>query len=183
MPKKSRNFHYWQKSKHYFHQFGSENFENSYSDKLMDEDEINSLVQACNILEYNFCGVFAADKFPLKLSQNRFNMVNVSSCDSIGTHWTLLCRKNYIFADPLRQNLTSYKCLYNTLASAALDIQNGYQLLINQPIQTQNSILYCLFCTFVAHYIDNKTKMVKLSDVDVIRFAHHMMQILYKNSA
>ena len=143
----------------------------------MDEDEINSLIHACKLLKYKFCGVFAADNFPLKLSQNRFIIVNVSSSDSIGTHWTLLCRKNgnYIFADPLGQKLTSYKCLYNRLASAALDIQHVYELLRNQPIQTQNSILCGLFCIYVAHYIYNNTEIVKMSDVDLIRFALHMM--------
>ena len=143
----------------------------------MDEDEINSLIQACELLKYKFCGVFAADNFLLKLSQNRFIIVNVSSSDSIGTHWTLLCRKNgnYIFADPLGQKLTSYKCLYNKLASAALDIQNVYELLRNQPIQTQNSILCGLFCIYVAHYIYNNKEIVKMSDVDLIRFALHMM--------
>ena len=143
----------------------------------MDEDEINSLIQACKLLKYKFCGVFAADNFPLKLSQNRFIIVNVPSSDSIGTHWTLLCRKNgnYIFADRLGQKLTSYKCLYNRLASAALDIQNVYELLRNQPIQTQNSILCGLFCIYVAHYIYNNKEIVKMSDDDLIRFALHMM--------
>ena len=124
----------------------------------MDEDEINNLVQACTLLwcsKYKFCGVFAADIFSLELSQNTFIIVKVSSSDSIGTHWTLLCRKNrsYIFADPLGQKLTSYKSLYNRLASAALYIQSVYELLRNQPIQTQNSILCGLFCIYVAHYI------------------------------
>ena len=143
----------------------------------MDEDEINSLIQACKLLKYKFFGVFAADNFALKLPQNRFIIVNVSSSDSIGTHWTLLCRKNgnYIFADPLGQKLTSYKCLNNRLASAALDIQNVYELLRNQPIQTQNSILCGLFCIYVAHYIYNNTEIVKMSDVDLIRFALHLM--------
>ena len=95
----------------------------------MDENEIKSLIQACKLLKYKFCGVFAADNFPLKLSQKRFIVVNVSCSDSIGAHWTLLCRKNgnYIFADALGKKLTSYKCLYNRLASTALDIQNVYE--------------------------------------------------------
>ena len=38
----------------------------------MDEDEINSLIQACKLLKYKFCGVFAAENFPLKLSEKRF---------------------------------------------------------------------------------------------------------------
>ena len=113
----------------------------------MDEDKINSLVQACKLLKCKFCGVFAPDTFPLKLSQNRCIFVNVYSSDSIGTYWTLFCRKNgnYFFADPLGQKLTSYKCLYKRLASAALDIQNVYEVLRNQPIQTQNSILCGFF--------------------------------------
>ena len=143
----------------------------------MDEDEINSLIQACKLLKYEYCGVFAADNFPLKLSKNRSIIMNVSSSDSIGTHWTLLYRKNgnYIFADPLGQKLTSYKCLYNRLASAALDIQNVYELLRNQPIQTEYFILCGLFCIYVAHYIYNNTEILKMSDVDLIRFALHMM--------
>ena len=36
----------------------------------MDEDEINNLVQGCKRLKYKFHGVFAADNFPLHLSQN-----------------------------------------------------------------------------------------------------------------
>ena len=71
---------------YYFHYFGSKSVEKSYSDKLIDEDEINSLVQAFKLLKHKFCGVFAADNFPLKLSQNRFIIVNVSSSESIGTH-------------------------------------------------------------------------------------------------
>ena len=57
------NFHYWQESVHYFHQFGSESFEKSYSDKLIDEDEINSLVQTLKLLKHKFFVVFAADIF------------------------------------------------------------------------------------------------------------------------
>ena len=103
--------------------------------------------------------------------------MNISSSDSIGTHWTLFCRKNgnYIFADPLEKKLTSNKCLYNRLASAALDIQNVYELLRNQPTKTQNSNLCGLFCIYVAQYIYNKTEIVEISDVYLIRFALHMM--------
>ena len=88
--------------------------------------------------------------------------MNVSISESIGTHWKLLCRKDghYIFADPLGQKLTSYKCFYNRLASAAIDIQDDYELLRNQPIQTQNSNLCGLFSIYVAHYIHNKREIV-----------------------
>ena len=129
----------------------------------MDEGEISRLIQACKLLKNNICGVFAADIFPLKLLQNRFIIVNVSSSDSIGTHWTLLCRKAIT------------QCLYNRLASTALAIQNVYELLRNNLIQKQNSILCGLFCIYVAHYFYSKTEIVKMSDVDLIRFALHMM--------
>ena len=109
----------------------------------------NKQPDSIKLLKYKFCGFSAADNFPLKLLQNILIIVNVSSSDSIWTHWTLLCRKNgnYTFADPLGQKLTSYKYLYNRLASAALDVQNVYELRRNQPIQTQNSILYGWFCS------------------------------------
>ena len=77
------------------------------------------------------------------------------------------------------QKLTSYKYLYNRFASAALDIENVYELLRNQPIQTQNSVFCVLFCIHVAHYISNKTEIVKMSDVDLVLFALHMMLLLY----
>ena len=75
----------------------------------MDEDEINNLVQACKLLKYKVRVVFAADNFTVNVSHNSFIIVNVSTSQSIGTHWTLFCRRNgkYIFADQLGQNLAS----------------------------------------------------------------------------
>ena len=70
------------------------NSKNQNSHKLMDEDEINNLAQACKILKYKLVGVFAADNFPVNLSHNNFLIVSVSISHSIGTHWTLNCRKN-----------------------------------------------------------------------------------------
>ena len=143
----------------------------------MDEDEINNLVQACKLLKYKFRGVFAADNFPVYLSHNSFIIVNVSTSQSIGPHWTLFCRRNgkYIFADPLGQNLASNKNLHNRLASSADNIQTVFELLRNQPIQKPNSILCGLFCIYIAHYLFDKKEFVKMSDVDLIRFALHMM--------
>ena len=94
----------------------------------MDEDEINNLVQGCKRLKYKFYGVFAADNFPLHLSENSFIIVIVSTFQSIGTHWKLICQRNgkYIFADPLGQNLTSYKHLHNSFVSSAGNIQTVY---------------------------------------------------------
>ena len=143
----------------------------------MDEDEINNLVQACKLLKYKFRGVFAAENFPVNLSHNSFIIVNVTTSQSIGTHWTLFCWRTgkYIFADPLGQNLASYKNLHNRLASSADNIQTVFELLKNQPIQKPNSILCGLFCIYIAHYLFDEKEFVKMSDVDLIRFALHMM--------
>ena len=77
----------------------------------MDEDKINSLVQACKLLKYKFFCVFAADIVSLNLSQNKFIIVSVSKSGSIGAYWNLLCRKNgnQFFVDPHGQKLTLYK--------------------------------------------------------------------------
>ena len=116
----------------------------------MDEDEINNLVQACKLLKYKFRGVFAAGNFPVNLSHNIFIIVNVSTSQSIGTHWPLFCRRKgkYIFADPIGQNLASYKHLHNRLASSADKVQTVYELL---PAYTKTKLfivwlilyLYC----------------------------------------
>ena len=68
----------------------------------MDENEINALVQNCQLSKCKFVGVFASDNFPANLSHNKFIIFNISTSQSIGTHWTLICRKNehYVFADP-----------------------------------------------------------------------------------
>ena len=96
-------------------QFLSKTFKKPYSYKLMDENEIINLVQGYKFLKYKFVGVFEADNFPVNLSHNKFIIVNVSTSPSMGTHWTLICCKNgdYVFANPLEQNLTSYKHLHN----------------------------------------------------------------------
>ena len=143
----------------------------------MDEDEINNLVQGCKRLKCKLHGVFAADNFPLHLSQNSFIIVNVSTSQSIGTHWILICGRNgdYVFADLLRQNITTYKHLHNRLACNAGNIQTVYDLLRNQPIQKANSILSGLFCICIVHYLSGENGIVKMSDVELIRFALHMM--------
>ena len=143
----------------------------------MDEDEFNNFVQGCKLLKYKSHGVFAADNFLLQLSQNSFIIVYVSTSQSIGTHWIFICLKNgdCIFADPLGQNLTSYKHLHNRLVSSAGNIQTVYELLRNQPIQKPNSILCGLFCIYIAHYLFDEKEFVKMSDVDLIRFSLQMM--------
>ena len=143
----------------------------------MDEDEINNLVQACTLLKYKFRGVFAADNFPVNLSHNSFIIVNVSTSQSVGRHWTLFCQRNgkYIFADPVGQNLASYKQLHNRLASSADKIQTVYELLRYQPIQKPESLLCGLFCIYIAHYLFGEKEILKMSVVDLIHFALHMM--------
>ena len=44
----------------------------SYSNILMDEDDINGLIQRCQKLKQKLRGVFAADNFPSKMTTNNF---------------------------------------------------------------------------------------------------------------
>ena len=128
-------------------------------------------------MKYKFHGGFAADNFPLHLSENRFIIVNLSTSQSIGTHWILICQRNgkNNIADQLGQNLTSYKHLHNRFVSSAGNTQTVYELLTNQPIQKANSILCGLFCIYIAYSLFGKNGIVKMSDVELIRFALHMM--------
>ena len=68
----------------------------------MDENEIDKLVQGCKRLKNKFHGVLTADNFPLHLSQNSLIIVNVSTSQSIGTHWIIIGLKDgkYIFQIP-----------------------------------------------------------------------------------
>ena len=94
------------------------------------------------------------NNFLLHLSQNSFISVNASTSQSIGTHCLLICRKNgdYIFADPLGQNLVSYIHLHNRLNFSAVDIRTVYELLRNQPIEKPNSMLCGLFSIYIANF-------------------------------
>ena len=143
----------------------------------MVEDEINDLVRVCKLLKYKFRGVYAAHNFPVDLSHNSFIIVHVSTSQSIGTYLTLIGRSNgkYIFADPYEQKLASYKHLHNRLASSADNILTVYDLLRYQPIQKPNALLCGLFCIYIAHNLFGWKKIVKLSDVDLISFALHIM--------
>ena len=132
----------------------------SYSNKLMDEDDINYLVQRCQKLKDKFRGVFAADSFPSKLKSNTFLKVNASKSESPGTHWLLICKKNdhLLIADPLGRSLSSFQKIYQRLAKNNLLF---HQLLENQPIQSQNSELCRFFCVFNAHFIFEKKQIVQ----------------------
>ena len=142
----------------------------------MDEDDINGLIQGCKTLKYKFHGVFAANNFLEKMNRNIFLIVNAATAENIGSHWLLLCRENnqLLFADPLGQPISSYKHLYQRIISVGSN-HNIYQLLENQPIQRANSKLCGLFCIYIAHFVFNVQKLVKISDNELIRFAFHMM--------
>ena len=138
----------------------------SYSNKLMDEDDINALIQRCQKLKHKFRGVFAADNFTSKLKSRK--------SQSPGTHWLLICKKSnrLLFADPLGRSLSSYKNIYQRLTKNNVQF---HQLLEHQPIQSQNSELCGLFCIFIAHLIFDNRQIVNCSDFQLIRFALHMM--------
>ena len=108
-----------------------------------------------------------------KLRKNSFLIVNASPSNNPGTHWLLLCNRNdkMIFGDPLGQSIIAYRDLYRRLSDTNAQI---CQFLEHQPIQSQNSELCGLFCIYIAHIIFSK-KIVKINDVQLLRFALHMM--------
>ena len=140
----------------------------------MDEDDISDLIQKCRKLKYKFCGVFAANNFPQKFPKNSFLIVNASPSNNPGTHWLLLCNRNkkIIFADPLGQSIIAYRDLYRRLSDTNAQI---CQFLEYQPIQSQNSELCGIFCIYIAHIMFSKGQIVKINDVQLLRFALHMM--------
>ena len=142
----------------------------------MDEDDINDLVRNCKNLKHKFIGVFAANNFPNELKENSFLIVNSATAENAGTHWLLFCQKDnqLLFADPLGQSILSYKGVYQRILSREGNVQ-VHQLLENHPIQSRNSRLCGLFCIYIAHVLFNSQKIVKIHDVDLIRFALHMM--------
>ena len=76
---------------------------------------------------------------------------------------------------PWAKNLTSYKHLHNRLVSSAGNIQTVYELLRNWAIQKPNSILCGLICIYIPHNFFVENEIVILSDVELIRFALHVM--------
>ena len=77
------------------------------------------------------------------------------------------------FADPYGQSISSFNDVYQRIIS--LEEKANYQLLKDQPIQSKNSKLCGLFCIYIAQYIFNQQKIVKLVDAHLIRFAFHMI--------
>ena len=151
----------------------------SHFDKLkMDKDDINDIFQRCALLRHKFLDVFAANNFPQKLKPISFLIVNAATAESFGTHWLVLCQKTegyqLFFADPPGQSISSYKEVYQRKISLEENAKI-YHLLKDQPIQSKNSKFCGFFCVYIAHYILNAQKIVKLSDAQLIRFAFHMM--------
>ena len=142
----------------------------------MNEDDINDLVQNCNNLKHKFIGVLAANNFPKKMLENSFLIVNSATAEKAGTHWLLFCQKDnqLLFADPLAHSVSSYKNVYQRFLSQEGIVQ-VHQLLENHPILSKNSRLCGLFCIYFAHVLFNSQNIAKINDVDLIRFALHMM--------
>ena len=136
----------------------------------MDEDDINDLIKKCRKLKDKFCGVFAANNFPQKFSKNSLLIVNASPSNNPGTHWLLLCNRNKKIT--LGQSIVAYRDLYRRLSYTNAQI---CQFLEHQPIQSQNSELCGLFCIYIARVIFSKRQIVKINDVQLLRFALHMM--------
>ena len=119
----------------------------------MNKDNLNSLIQRCSELNYKFRGAYAADSFPTILTGNSFIIVNISTSASIEMYRILLCQKDqkFIFSDPLGQTISSYKHLQSRIASN-FNVDTVYELLGNQSIQKQNSILRGLFFYLYSSY-------------------------------
>ena len=82
-----------------------------------------------------------------------------------------LKQKNY-FCVPHRKSIIAYRDLYRRLSDFNAQI---CQFLEHQPIQSQNSVLCRLFCIYIAHVIVSEKQVVKINDVQLLRFALHMM--------
>ena len=69
----------------------------------MDEDDIDDIVRNCKNLKHKFIGVFAANKFPKKMKEISFLIVNSATAEKAGTNWLLFCQKDnqLLFADQL----------------------------------------------------------------------------------
>ena len=136
----------------------------------MEEYDINGPIQGCASLKHKFLCVL--------LKPNSFLIVNAATTESFGNQWLLLCQKEeedqLFFADPLGPSNSSYRDLYQRIISLEENAKI-YQLLNDQPNQCKNSKLSALFCIYIAHYIFNSQKIVKLSDAQLIRFAFHKM--------
>ena len=97
-----------------------------------------------------------------------------TTSNSPGTYRLLLCNRNnrIFFEDPLGQLIIAYRDLYIRLSDTNAQI---CQFLEHKPIQSQNSELYGLFCIYIADVIISERQIVKTNDIQLLRFALHMM--------
>ena len=80
------------------------------------------------------------------------------------------------FADPLGQALDCYHFVYTRLLQFYFE-EEVVQCLRLQPIQSPNSKLCGLFCSYIAHIIFTHSYpfVHYMNDDDLLRFAKHMM--------
>ena len=95
-------------------------------------------------------------------------MVQCWNLKLLAIETTLLIYKKY----SLGQSIIAYRDLHHRLSDTNAQI---CQFLEHQPIQSQNSELCGLFCIYIAHIIFSKREIVKINDVQLLRFALHMM--------
>ena len=107
---------------------------------------------------------------------NTFMIVNTSNSDQPGTHWLLFAQAagQILFADPLGRRLHNYPHVYKNVRHS---IHEGNQIVMNKPIQSAYSVLYGLYCVYVAHVIVSSKFPIsfKVNDHDMMHFAKHMM--------
>ena len=150
----------------------------------MDEDQIHLQVKKCKHLKFKFRGVYAADNYPLNLQTNTFIIVNASRSNSIGTHWVVLAKRYaypiIYFADPLALPLTTYKDIFNRLQQCKdleimMDIME-HRRDIQSPLQSLDSQLCGLFCTYIVHYFySEKFPFIPdVNELELLAFVKHM---------
>ena len=146
----------------------------------MDNVQIFELINRCKHLKCRFDGIGPAN-YPLALKKDKtFLIMSASNSDQPGTHWLLFARADgqVFFADPLGQKLTTYPNVYK-YARRLMSLHDGEtnQILMNRPIQSENSVLCGLYCVYVAHLIITSRFLLglRVNDHDMMRFAKHML--------
>ena len=100
--------------------------------------------------------------------------MSASNSDQPGTHWLQFARADgQVFCDdPLEQKLTTYPNVYKyERRFMSLHVGETIQILMNRPIQSANSVLCGLFCTYGAHSIITSRFPIgfKVDDHDMMR--------------
>ena len=70
------------------------------------------------------------------------------------------------------QSIVANRDLYHRLSDTNAQI---CQFLEHEPTQSQNSELCGFFCIYIEHVIFSERETVKINDVQLLRFALHMM--------